>query len=76
MAWWKPRKVSTHNKPDGTPCGGQFIWGKAQVTPRGLIRRECPECGCRQRWVGSVWLAAAYNPKPGTGRWWEGFVSS
>jgi hypothetical protein len=74
-AWWKP-PVTTHSKSDGTPCDGILVWGKdtLKITPKTVIRRECPVCGLRQRFNPKMqqWLEDERNPAPGTGGWVNG----
>lgn len=80
MAWFqaviparKSEPVSTHSKPSCgvyiQECPGQFKWAKLHpYSGKPEIRRECPVCGCRQRWVekSRVWAGDDPNPQPGS----------
>lgn len=68
--------MPTHSKADGSACDGVLVWGKdtAKITPRTVIRRECPVCGFRQRFNPKMqqWLEDERNPQPGSGHYVHG----
>ena len=79
MGWFrakilgKAKPVATHSKPSCgvyiQECPGQFQWAKLHpYSGKPEIRRECPVCGCRQRWneKGKVWVGDDPNPSPGS----------